>query len=66
MDQSIIRCLKAHYRKRYLELSPDVISLSGSDAASKIALSQTFCPVPPKFDIAGLNCIQMLTCFFIN
>ena len=43
-------------KSRNLEFSPGVISPSQSHAISKIALSQTFYPVPSEFKIAGLDC----------
>ena len=47
--------LNESLKSRYLEFFPGVISLPRSRVISKIALSQTFCPVPSEFEIAGLD-----------
>ena len=43
-------------KSHYLRFSLGIISLSRSRAILKMALSQTFCPLPSEFKIAGLDC----------
>ena len=54
--ESIRSLVNESSKSRYLEFSSGVILLSRSRAISKIALSQTFCPVPSEFEIGGPDC----------